>query len=88
MQRWLAVLVASKKRLPVHEKLIDLLKDPHPAVRKAARDALVRIGRSTDFGPLSNATAKQIADSQRSWREWHALQVETRLAESSAQKKE
>src|SRR5438270_9683527 len=50
LNRWLAVLVIAKKRMPAEEYLIDLLADKHPAVRQAAHQALARIGRSTDFG--------------------------------------
>jgi len=84
MQRWLAVLVADRKRLQVQEKLIDLLDDPHPAVRDSAHHALVRLGRSTDFGPPAKAKAKEIASAQKSWREWHQLQIDTRFADDEA----
>jgi hypothetical protein len=84
MQRWIAVLVSDRKRLQVQDKLIDLLDDPHPAVREAAHKALVRLGRSTDFGPPAKAKAKDIAAAQKSWREWHQLQVDTRFADDES----
>jgi hypothetical protein len=84
MQRWIAVLVSDRKRLQVEDKLIDLLDDPHPAVREAAHHALVRLGRSTDFGPPAKAKAKDIAAAQKSWREWHQLQVDTRFADDES----
>jgi hypothetical protein len=48
--RWLAILVAQRKRLHVERELIDLLKDRTPQVREAARQALVRLSRGNDFG--------------------------------------
>ena len=60
MNRYVAVLIADYKRLPIQETLIDLLADRHVAVRQAAHQALVRLGRSTDFGPAPNANATQI----------------------------
>jgi hypothetical protein len=72
--RWLAVQVAGRKRLPLERELIGLLSDPEPLVRQAAREALMRLSRGNDFGPLPTATAKQITQSLRAWRQWHSLQ--------------
>jgi len=84
MTRWVAVQVAGKKRLPLEDGLIRLLADPHPLVRQAAQQALYRLSRGTDFGPPANATAKQIAASQNSWRDWLGVQTDARLSESAA----
>ena len=62
--------MAGQKRLPLEAELIGLLSDPHPQVRQGARQALVRLSRGNDFGPLPTATAKQISQSARSWRQW------------------
>ncbi len=87
MKRWLAVLVAGKKRMAIEEYLINLLADPHPSVRYVAHQSLMRIARSTDFGPTTQkATAKQIARSQELWRNWLNTQVETRLEQQQSRK--
>jgi len=78
--RWLAVQIAGKKRLPLEHNLINLLADRHPLVRQAAHDALFRLSRGTNFGPDAKGTAKQIASSQRAWREWLAIQTDARLS--------
>lgn len=80
MMRWLAVQVGGKKRMPIEHDLIKLLADPHLLVRQAAHDALFRLSRGTDFGPDAKATAKQIASSQVAWREWLAIQTDSRLS--------
>ena len=82
--RWLAIQVTGKKRLPFEYDLIDLLDDPHPMVRKAAHQALVRVARSTDLGPLPKASAGDVENSQRTWRVWLTRQKETQLSESLA----
>lgn len=84
--RMLAIQVAGKKRLPVEKDLIGLLADPYPLVRQAARQSLVRLARSTDFGPEPTATGPQIAMSVRNWNAWLALQQDApddRPSESS-----
>jgi hypothetical protein len=72
--RWLAVQVAGRQRLPLEGYLIDLLSDPAPLVRDAARQALIRLSRGNDFGPPRNATAAQVAEAVRAWRQWYDLQ--------------
>lgn len=47
----LAAQVAGKKRLPVEKECIELLQNPNLPVRQAARQTLVRLGRSVDFRP-------------------------------------
>jgi hypothetical protein len=74
LTRWAAVQVAGHKRLHLEEDLIGLLSDPYPLVRQAARQALVRLSRGNDFGPLPTATGKQLAQSAQAWRQWHRLQ--------------
>jgi HEAT repeat protein len=88
MKRWLAVLVAGKQRMPAEDYLIDLLADPHPAVRLAAHQALMRIGRSTDLGPAANASTKQVQQAQTLWRNWLNTQVEAHPAENTQKRKQ
>jgi hypothetical protein len=72
LTRWVAAQLAGRKRLHLEKELIELLTDPAPAVRQAARAALVRLSRGNDFGPLPTAT--QTAQSVQAWRQWHSLQ--------------
>jgi hypothetical protein len=74
MVRWLAALVAGRKRLHLEAELIDRLSDSYPQVREAAREALIRLSRGNDFGPLPKATAQQIAQSVQAWQQWLSLQ--------------
>lgn len=71
-----AIQVAAKKRLPVEKECIALLASANPKVRQAARQTLVRLGRSVDFGPEPTATPQQIAASVRSWSSWADIQTE------------
>jgi HEAT repeat protein len=48
--RWVAVQIISRKRIPAEKELIKLLGDPKAEVREAAHHALVRLGRTIDFG--------------------------------------
>ena len=84
--RLVAIEVAAKKRLPLQKELIARLADPYPLVRQSARQALVRLARSTDFGPEPTATGPQIAMAMHNWNAWLALQQDSpgeRPSESS-----
>ena len=83
LTRWLAVQVAGKKRMAVEQDLVDLLADPHPAVRGAAQQALVKLARGTDLGPPPSSTPSALAQAQRRWRDWLDLQAVTLLEERS-----
>src|SRR5207245_6217599 len=52
LMRWVAIQLVGKKWMPLEKDLIGLLADPMPGVRDAARQALVRLSRGSDFGPL------------------------------------
>lgn len=77
----LAIQVAGKKRLPVEKECITLLKSVNPSIRQAARQTLVRLGRSVDFGPDPAATPQQIAAAVRSWSNWAAIQTDEPVEE-------
>lgn len=51
-------------------ELIDLLEDEQTEVRTAAHDALVRLNRGEDFGPVADASKEQIAEAREKWRSW------------------
>jgi hypothetical protein len=72
----LAIQVAGKKRLPVEKQCIALLSNANPMIRQTARQTLVILGRSVDFGPNPSATPQQIAASVRSWSSWAAIQTD------------
>jgi hypothetical protein len=74
LTRFLAVQAVGQRRLHLERTLIDLLGDPVFEVRQAARAALARISRGTDFGPYPTATGPQVARAQSAWMEWLYLQ--------------
>jgi hypothetical protein len=84
--RCVAVYAAAKRWMPVEKDLIDLLSDPQPCVREAARHGLVRLSRGNDFGPIDlSGKASQIEQAQAQWQRWLALQV-AQLPEGSRNK--
>jgi hypothetical protein len=73
--RWVAVQVAANQWMPLEQDLIDLLDDPCPPVRAAARLALVRLSRGNDFGPFAaEPTPAQRRQAQEDWQHWLDLQ--------------
>jgi HEAT repeat protein len=74
MVRLLAARTAGMRRLHLEKELIELLNDPYPLVREAARLALVRCTRGTDFGPIPGASQRTLVRSIEKWRQWLALQ--------------
>jgi hypothetical protein len=72
--RWFAADILSRKQLHVEKELIGLLKDPLPEVREAARQALVRIARGTDFGPNPLDSPAKIEQAIERWTNWLAMQ--------------
>ena len=60
------VLRESKGSVP---RMIDLLRDPQPAVARAAYGALKHFS-AQDYGPQLNATEADIEKAMASWREW------------------
>jgi hypothetical protein len=72
--RLLAVIAVGRRHLHLEADLIACLKDPQPAVRDAAHQALVRVGRGTDLGPVPDATIRQRDAAFQRWRDWLAQQ--------------
>lgn len=68
------ILVVAARRPHLESDLIDLLSDAQPVVREAAHQALVRLGRGTDFGPSVTASAAQREQAVTRWRSWLVLQ--------------
>jgi hypothetical protein len=76
--RWVAIHAASKKWMRLEQELIELLNDPYPAIRETARQALIRLSRGNDFGPLPKAKQAQITQAQEQWQSWLGLQTAVR----------
>ena len=74
MVSMMAIQVAGKKRLPVEKEAIGLLSSVNPAVRQAARQTLMRLGRGVDYGPDATASPQQVALSMRNWNSWLDVQ--------------
>jgi hypothetical protein len=70
--RSLAMHLIAARRLPLEADLIDLLTDP--GTRSTAHDALVRLARGADFGPIPGASRRSVDRSIEKWRQWLALQ--------------
>jgi hypothetical protein len=76
MVRSLAIQSASLRRLHCEKELVNRLKDPVPAIRDAARNALVRIGRGADFGPFAPdgptlvAISRERNEAVARWQQW------------------
>lgn len=74
--RWLAIQAAARKRLSCEDQLIGRLNDPVPALREAARGALIRLSRGSDFGPFRSggptpvAYAREVNDAMANWKQW------------------
>ena len=69
-----AVQVIGRKRLHLETELIERLDDRDPEVRQAARQALARLARGTDFGPAPAATRAERLRAMQRWRNWLVLQ--------------
>jgi hypothetical protein len=72
--RCFAAQILALRQAHVEKELIPLLKDPYVQVRNAAHQALVRLGRGTDFGPSSKASKAEIKQAIARWTEWLAMQ--------------
>ncbi len=72
--RRVAIQVIASRRLPLEKELIERLDDRDVSVRQAARQALVLLGRGTDFGPVAKAGKAERAKAIEKWTAWLALQ--------------
>src|SRR5262245_16768124 len=54
--------------------VIGLLTDASPVVRKAARQALVKLARGADYGPMYDASPSEREEAVKKWRAWWAKQ--------------
>jgi hypothetical protein len=51
-------------------EVIQMLTDPSPEVRKAAHQALVKLGRGADYGPGRDASSSEREEAVKRWRDW------------------
>jgi hypothetical protein len=72
--RLLVVHAIGRRHLHLEPELIACLHDPVPEVRQGARQALIRVARGTDFGPLPGWSRVGITRSVERWQHWLALQ--------------
>jgi hypothetical protein len=72
--RVLVIFIIGQRRLHLEKELIDHLDDPIPLVREAPHIVLIRVARTTDFGPIPGASQKGIVRSIEKWQHWLALQ--------------
>ena len=70
-------MIVGRKQPHMEDLLIGLLTDDQPQVREAARQSLIRLGRSTDFGTAPTATPQQRVQSMQALQTWLGLQKET-----------
>jgi hypothetical protein len=82
--RAFAALAIGKRRLHLETTLIGMLADPHPDVRQAARQSLVRLARGSDFGPRPTASAHQLVSAQAAWEQWLLMQDPPARSDESA----
>lgn len=74
MYRLTAVEAIGRHRLHMEENLIACLTDAQPLIRSAARQALVRLARGTDFGPPLAASNLEQRRAVQRWKTWLAGQ--------------
>jgi HEAT repeat protein len=72
--RWVAANFIGQKRIRAEKELIERLNDVVPQVRHAAHQALVRLGRGTDFGPHPLDSQENTQRAMKCWHAWLALQ--------------
>jgi HEAT repeat protein len=74
LERFVALQVIGRRRLPLEKELIEALRDPDKAIRQTAHDALVRVSRGTDFGPSAGVSKRGLDRAVKQWRQWLDLQ--------------
>jgi HEAT repeat protein len=65
-----AARAAGSRIMPWGAELIELLNDREAVVRQAAKQALVQLARGQDFGPTTDGSETERAESVRQWRTW------------------
>ncbi len=68
--RQAAARVAASRMPQLGGEVIELLGDDVPGVRQTARQALIKLSKGEDFGPMPDADAQACARAQEQWRAW------------------
>ncbi len=68
--RWAAARLTAVRGLPHVDALAGLLDDADPDVRHEAHEALLRISRGEDYGPLLDADPQDRKEAVEHWRRW------------------
>ncbi len=78
--RWAAAAAARRRGAPLHEELVQLMRDPEEDVRREAHRALLQLTGRPDFG-LAEADGPQAIDEAASqWQKWWTEEAERREA--------
>lgn len=70
--RLAAARAAGEKGMRLGAELIELLDDKQVDVQQAARQALVKLAKGTDYGPDKNASDNERAAAVKQWQAWWA----------------
>lgn len=65
-----AETIGEIKAIKGAEDLVPLLSDSNAGVRKAAREALMKIADGKDFGPVDYSNPENVKTSQSNWKQW------------------
>lgn len=65
-----AEAIGEIKAIKGAEDLVPLLSDSNAGVRKAAREALMKIADGKDFGPVDYSNPENVKKSQSNWKQW------------------
>ena len=68
--RWAAARLTAARGQPLVDELAALLVDPDEDVRHEAHEALMRISRGEDYGPLDDTNLQERQEAKERWREW------------------
>ncbi len=72
--RLLIITIIGQRKIHLEAEIIQSLNDPLPEIRQAAHDAIVRLARGTDFGPVPGASRRGVERAVEKWRHWLELQ--------------
>ena len=70
LERWASVAAARRRRLPLQDEAILLLRDPDNEVRQEAHQTIVDWSDGQDYGPAGNATPAEVEAAVQNWQEW------------------
>jgi sulfur transfer complex TusBCD TusB component (DsrH family) len=70
-----AARAVGDKGMKLGAELIDLLGDKEAEVQQAARQALVKLAKGSDYGPERDAKDNERADAVKQWKAWWAKQA-------------